>query len=197
VALTEEFEMRVARAHRRRFTPRQDPIVYKAPRVGGSLIGDQLRRCDFRNAYQVVVLAQPEAVYAALARLDFLAADLTTLGAFAPVAERRGREIVLGAVGRPWRRDAGPVRIATSDFAGFSEPGFAKIAWSWIVKPLGSGQSLLVVEWRTQLTDDDARAQFERYWPLVSRGVRRLARTTLGRIKAACERDATPTIGPS
>lgn len=220
--------MRTARARRGRFAPRQRPIIYKAPPVGGAVINEQLRRYDFRDAYQVVILAPPEAVYDAVMQRAFLRlpliraffairefpvrawrrltgastpassphltlADLTKIGAFTVLAERPGRELVLGAVGRPWRPDFGPTYVSASAFAGFQEPGFAKIAWSWIVKPLGSGQSLLVTEWRTQLTDDEARAQFRPYWTVVSRGVRVLARVGLVRIKADCEREVPRT----
>jgi hypothetical protein len=123
-------------------------------------------------------------------------ADLIALGAFSLVAERPGREIVLGAVGQPWRPDYARTAFAASTFAGFDQPGFAKIVWSWMVKPLGSGQTLLVVEWRTRLTDAEARSHFRRYWTLVSRGVRLLARIALVRIKVDCEakRSATPTL---
>lgn len=217
--------MRTAKSRRDRFTPQQRPIIYKAPRVGGALINEQLPRYDFRDAYQVVVLAPADVVYRAVMDRDFLRmplvraffairelparawhrltgapplvatpraklADLTRIGAFTLLAERPGRELVLGAVGRPWRPDYASTRIAATAFAEFEEPGYAKIAWSWIVKPLGAGQTLLVCEWRTQLTDDEARAQFARYWTVVSRGVRLLARIGLSRIKVDCELDA-------
>jgi hypothetical protein len=191
--------------------------------VGGALIDRQLARYDYRDAYQVVVMAPPEAVYDAVMQLDFLRlpliralfairelpartwrrltsppampaasrarlSELLDVGAFILLGERPGREIVLGSVGRPWRPDYGPIHVAPSSFAAFADPGFAKIAWSWMVKPIGSGQTLLVVEWRTQLTDEDARSHFGRYWAMVSRGVRLLARVALGRIKIDCER---------
>lgn len=177
--------MRLSKPKRRWVRPSR-PVVYEALRVGGALIDEQLPRYDFRDAFQVVIMATPQAVYDAVRRLDTLPA-LTTLGAFEPIAERPGGEMVFGAVGRPWRSDCGPVRIATSDFARFDEPGFAKIAWTWIVKPLGSGQSLLIAEWRTKLTDSDACAAFRRYWTHAATGVRLMARGALGRIKGACE----------
>ena len=218
--------MRTARG--RRFA-RKQPIVYKAPRVGGALIDQQLARYDYRDAYQVVVMAQPEAAWDVVMQLDFLKlpliralfairelpvrtwrrlrggqpvatapeatpAGLTALGAFTVVAERPGREIVLGAIGQPWRPDYAPTPITAAAFAGFDHPGFAKIAWSWMVKPLGSGQTLLVVEWRTQLTDAEARAHFRRYWTIASRGVRLLARIALARIKSDCEEKPRATF---
>jgi hypothetical protein len=186
--------MRLSKPKRRWVRPGR-PVVYKAPRVGGALIDEQLPRYDFRDAFQVVIVASPDVVYDAVRRLDLPA--LTMLGAFEPIAERPGSEIVLGAIGSPWRSDCGPVRFATSDFAAFSQPGFAKIAWSWIVKPLGSGQSLLVVEFRAQLTDADALAEFRRFWPPVAGTVRRMARTALARVKHESEGAATRTSTPS
>jgi hypothetical protein len=218
--------MRTARSRRDRFTPRQRPIIYRAPRVGGALINDQLPRYDYRDAFQVVITAPPDVVYEAVLKRDFLRlplvraffairefparawhrltgapahdplpratlGDLTSLGSFTLLAERPGRELVLGAVGRPWRPDYASIRISAERFAEFEEPGYAKIAWSWIVKPIGSGQTLLVCEWRTQLTDDEARARFRRYWMVVSRGVKVLARVGLARVKADCELAAT------
>lgn len=221
--------MRTARG--RRFARRQ-PIVYKAPRVGGALIDQQMPRYDYRDAYQVVVMAPPETVWDAVMQLDFLKlpliralfairefpvrtwrhltsgpplaaapnatlANLSALGGFTVVAERPGREIVLGAVGQPWRPDYAPTPITASAFASFDQPGFVKIAWSWMVKPLGSGQTLLVVEWRTQHSSDEARSHFRRYWAIVSRGVRLLARLGLARIKSDCEQESPMTITTS
>ena len=218
--------MRTARG--RRFA-RKQPIVYKAPQVGGALINQQVPRYDYRDAYQVVVMAPTDTVWSAVMQLDFLKlpliralfairelsartwrrltsgpempaapyarlADLTALGAFTVVAERSGREIVLGAVGQPWRPDYAPSPIAPHTFAAFDTPGFAKIAWSWMVKPIGSGQTLLVVEWRTQLTNAEARSHFRQYWTIVSRGVRLLARLALARIKSDCERKPRTTF---
>ena len=218
--------MRTARG--RRFA-RKQPIVYEAARVGGALINQQLPRYDYRDAYQVVVMAAPETVWDAVMQLDFLKlpliralfavrelpvrtwrrltsgpampaapharlADLTALGAFTVVAERPGREIVLGTVGQAWRPDYAPTPVAADAFAGFDQPGFAKIAWSWVIKPLGSGQTLLVVEWRTQLTNAEASSYFRRYWTIVSRGVRLLARITLARIKSDCEEKPRTTF---
>lgn len=185
--------MRTARAPRGRFAPRPRPIVYAAPPVGGALIDEQLPRYDVRQAYQVVVIAPTEAVYDAVARRAFLTGELTKFGAFEPVGERARREIVFGAIGRPWDTQCGPVRMATSDFAGFAKPGFAKIAWSWIVKPLGAGQSLLVVEWRVRLTDESVRAEFRRYWSETSKELRRLARAAIARIETECEAQCTRT----
>ena len=216
--------MRTAKSRRGRYAPRNKPIIYRAPRVGGALIDEQLPRYDYRDGFQVVITAAPGAVYDAVMQRDFLRlplvreffalrespvgalhrltgapppmpmpkaplSDLTSIGEFTRLAERPGKELVLGAVGRPWFPDYASTRLAATAFAEFQEPGYAKIAWSWIVKPLGAGQTLLVCEWRTQLTDEESRAAFRRYWTVASSRVRLLARMGLARIKIDCEQE--------
>src|SRR5688572_20477934 len=64
--------MRTAKSRRGRFTPQHKHIIYKAPRVGGALIDEQLPSYDYRDAYQVVVLAPANVVYQAVLDRDFL-----------------------------------------------------------------------------------------------------------------------------
>ena len=84
------------------------------------------------------------------------------------LGETPGRELVVGSIGRFWQKviDWQPVDAAT--FPGFAEPGFGKIAMCLRVDPVGGGRSCITYEARTQLTDDEARARFGRYWKLVS-----------------------------
>ena len=82
-------------------------------------------------------------------------------GGFTALAEDPGRELVAGAVGRPWilwerlRRDV--------DFAVFAEPGWAKMALGF-----HAADGLLTTETRVLLTDEAARSAFARYWLVVS-----------------------------
>ena len=79
---------------------------------------------------------------------------------FAQLAEERGREVVAGAIGRPWnvferlRRDL--------DFLAFDEPGYAKMALGFHVV-----DGLLTTETRVFLTDGEARRRFGHYWRVV------------------------------
>ena len=84
------------------------------------------------------------------------------------LGETPGRELVVGSVGRFWQKviDWQPFDVAT--FMEFAEPGFGKIAMCLRVDPVGSGRSCIIYEARTQLTDDESRAKFGRYWVLVS-----------------------------
>jgi hypothetical protein len=79
---------------------------------------------------------------------------------FAQLAEEPGRELVAGAIGRPWnllerlRRDA--------DFEAFDDPGYAKMALGF-----HAVDDVLTTETRVLLTDDEARRWFARYWRVV------------------------------
>lgn len=87
---------------------------------------------------------------------------------FFGLAETPGRELVAGGIGRFWQQviDWQPVEAAT--FSEFCTPGYGKIALGIRVDPVGSGRACITYEARTQLTDDEARAKFGRYWKLIS-----------------------------
>lgn len=90
---------------------------------------------------------------------------------WAVLAEIPDREVVLGAVTRPW--DANPVfrPLPPQEFAGFREPGFAKIVWTLRADPINATESIARTETRVATTDQAARKAFRRYWSLVSPGV--------------------------
>jgi len=90
---------------------------------------------------------------------------------WAVLAEIPDREIVLGAVTRPW--DANPIlrRLPPQEFAGFREPGYAKIVWTLRADPINTTESVARTETRVATTDQAARKAFRRYWSLVSPGV--------------------------
>lgn len=101
--------------------------------------------------------------------------------------EEPGRELVLGAVGRFWRRDYGARDVAPEDFAAFDEPGYLKLAVSSRVEQRGYDQSVLHYEARIEATDDEARRQFVRYWKVIGPGNEVIVRRALQRIKAEAE----------
>lgn len=81
------------------------------------------------------------------------------------LGEEPGRQLVYGFVGRPWTGTGGPPEraVPAEDFAGFAEPGFAKLAESTWVTAYGAG-TVLTMESRVLMTDDDSRRRFQRYW---------------------------------
>jgi hypothetical protein len=104
------------------------------------------------------------------------------------LGEEPSVEFVVGSVGRFWKRDYGWKPVAAQAFAGFEEPGYAKIALSFSVRPAGFGRSALRYEARTGTTDELARARFRRYWRVIRPGVAIVMRRALRRIAAQAER---------
>jgi len=106
---------------------------------------------------------------------------------WAVLAERPGRELVLGAVTRPW--DANPVfrPIQPAEFAAFSEPDHVKIVWTLRADPAPGGTTFRT-ETRAVATDAGARAKFRRYWSLLSPGIIAIRVVMLPALKTAAER---------
>jgi hypothetical protein len=104
------------------------------------------------------------------------------------LAERTGREVVLGAVTRPW--DAAPTfrSIPADEFAAFHEPGYVKIAWTLRADPIGVAGSIFHTETRVVTTDAESRRRFRRYWSFVAPGVELIRLAMLRPLKKAAER---------
>lgn len=111
-----------------------------------------------------------------------------------PLAEDPGIEFVIGSVGRFWRKDYGWRPVNPVDFAGFSEPGYAKLALGFLVQPAGFGRSTLRYEARTATTDEIARKRFRRYWRVIRPGVAIVMRRALRRIKVEAERQQSSSL---
>lgn len=103
------------------------------------------------------------------------------------LAEQPGREIVLGAVTQPWVADVVFRGVAPEEFAAFDEPGYAKIAWTFAVSPLGPNDSAFRTETRVATTDPSSRRKFRRYWTALSLGIRLIRWETLRLVKRAAE----------
>jgi hypothetical protein len=101
--------------------------------------------------------------------------------------EKPGDEFVVGSVGRFWQGDYGWRPVAREAFVGFNEPGYAKLAVSFCVRPNPSGGTVLRYEARTATTDKAARVHFRRYWRMIRPGVAMVMRRALTRIKAEAE----------
>ena len=104
------------------------------------------------------------------------------------LAERQDREIVMGAVTRPWEPDVTFHAIPPPDFALFSEPGFVKIAWTLRADPINDCTSVFLTETRAIATDESARVRFRRYWAFASPGIWLIRRLSLGPLKRDAER---------
>ncbi len=105
------------------------------------------------------------------------------------------REVVVGAVTRPWESKPAFRSIAPDAFAAFAEPDYVKIAWSLRADPVTESDSIFRTETRALATDQQARRKFRRYFSMVSPGIALIRWLTLGPVKAAAERRARDRSG--
>lgn len=125
-----------------------------------SLIDEFLPEHDFRAAYQTSIHAPATLVYQHLLSFDLYASWIVRLlvslrygrrtprmrapgdlrrrfqcSGFVILAEAPGEELVVGVAGRFWHPDGGRrLDLSIHDFAGFSCPGEAKIAFNFRVR---------------------------------------------------------------
>jgi hypothetical protein len=116
-----------------------------------------------------------------------LLAEALSMG-WAVLAEQRDRQLVVGAVTKPWEANVTFRPIPPDEFPAFAEPGFVKIVWTLRADPDGRGGSVFSTETRAVATDAEARARFRRYWRVVSPGIKLIRYASLRPLKAAAER---------
>lgn len=124
-----------------------------------------------------------------LATSPGLLAETTGLG-WVVLAERPGREVVVGAVTRPWEADVTFRGIAPERFADFAEPAYVKIVWTLRVNPAGPGRSIFRTETRAVATDAEARRRFRWYWAFLSPGIIGIRWLAAAHLKARFRRTA-------
>jgi hypothetical protein len=106
------------------------------------------------------------------------------------LAERPGREIVVGAVTKPWEQNVVFRALPPDEFAAYRTPGAVKIVWTLRADPVGTGHSIFRMETRAVATDSIARQRFRRYWSFVSAGVAAIRWLSLRPLKREAERRA-------
>lgn len=109
---------------------------------------------------------------------------------FLLLGERRGEEVVVGAVGRFWQvSGAQGVRPIGSpeEFKAFDEPGWARAVTNFFVRPDGTG-SRVSTETRVAGTDAEATRMFRRYWRVIAPGSAAIRRSWLAAIRRRAER---------
>lgn len=107
------------------------------------------------------------------------------------LADVPNREIVVGAVTRPWEPNVTFRALPPDRFAAFSEPAFVKIVWTLRADPADVGSSIFRTETRAVATDAIARARFRRYWALASPGIALIRHLSLRPLKRDAERRAS------
>ena len=104
------------------------------------------------------------------------------------LAEDPGREVVMGAVTRPW--EANPVfrPVPPDQFRAFAEPGYVKIVWTLRADPTSRtprSSAPRRAHWPPTPTRDRASGV---YWSLLSPGIYLIRWLSLGPVKATAER---------
>jgi hypothetical protein len=118
-----------------------------------------------------------------------LLAEVQSLG-WGVLAEVPEREVVVGAVTKPWEANVTFRALPPDEFAAFSEPGYVKIAWTLRAESIGATDSIFRTETRAVATDATARAKFRRYWAFLSPGIILIRWAILGPLKSEAERRA-------
>jgi len=89
---------------------------------------------------------------------------------FVFLGEDPGREVACGMIGQMWKvRGAAPTIRDAREFVAFEEPGYAKVAMNFSVRP-AEGATCLRTETRVLITDDASRRGFGRYWQVILPG---------------------------
>ena len=106
------------------------------------------------------------------------------------LADEPDRELVVGAVTKPWEANVTFQALAPGEFAGFSQPGFVKIAWTLRADAVDSKTSIFRTETRAIATDASAQARFRRYWAFASPGIALIRWLSLQPLKRDAEHRA-------
>jgi hypothetical protein len=106
------------------------------------------------------------------------------------LAEVPGREVVMGAVTKPWEANVVFRPLHPDEFTTFNEPDYVKIAWTVRADAMSTTKSIFRTETRAIATDATARTKFRRYWSLLSPGIIAIRWIMLRPVKAEAERRA-------
>ena len=148
-----------------------------------SLTRSTIARAIFRLR-EIALGAKPDGREQATGLLD----HVLSIG-WGILAENPGREIVVGAVTRPWQANVVFRAIAPDQFDAFNEPDYVKIVWTLRADPEGR-RSVFRTETRAVATDADARTKFRWYWARFSPGIVVIRWMMLAPLKREAERRA-------
>jgi len=119
---------------------------------------------------------------------------------FTVLGEEGRRELVVGAIGQPWRLGGGRgmAVVDGNDFAAFNHDGYAKMAANFRLDPIAGGRAIqLSTETRVACTDASSARRFARYWRLIRPASGAIRRSWLTAIKRRAERRPNGEADPS
>jgi hypothetical protein len=99
------------------------------------------------------------------------------------LVDEPGHAFAAGAAGRFWMPAIPFADVDAWTFAGFAEPGTAKVAWAITVDPRMRGGSWIGLEVRVGFADHDARRAFAPYWFAIGRFSRAIRRAGLAHLR--------------
>jgi hypothetical protein len=103
------------------------------------------------------------------------------------LAEEGGRFVACGARCQPWLANVEFSTIAPDEFAGYSEPGQVKIAWTLEAQAMSPDVTRLAQETRAVATDAESRIRFLRYWRWARFGIIAIRLLLLPAVRKAAE----------
>jgi hypothetical protein len=118
---------------------------------------------------------------------------------FSILGEEVRRELVVGAIGQPWRLAGGRSAAVADgdDFAAFDQPGYAKLAANFrLASTVGGSAIQLSTETRVACTDPASARRFARYWWLIRPASGVIRRSWLAAIKRRAKRAADAGTDP-
>jgi hypothetical protein len=118
-----------------------------------------------------------------------LLAQMQSIG-WGKLAERPGREIVMGAVTQPWLANVVFRPLPPDDFVDFNEPDFVKIVWTLRADAVSADETIFRTETRVATTGAAARKKFRWYWARFSPGIIVIRYAMLDALKREAERRA-------
>ena len=176
------------------FMPAYDVVERHQVRIGApaGVTLEAAREMDLQGSGLVrAIIRMREAILGATPddgpRPRGLLAEVQSLG-WGVLAELPEREVVVGAVTRPWEANVTFRALPPEQFAAFSEPGYVKIAWTIRAEPSTPSASVFRTETRAYATDPTARVKFRTYWSFLSPGIILIRWAMLGPLKREAER---------
>ena len=175
---------------RYQFREHHDRIVA----AGADAAYAQLRHVDLSHSPWIGPLFALRSLPARFARRGAAPEALqpTTLGdffgrAFTPLADRPGRCLVIGSVGRFWQSSGGIEPVTAQSFTSNATPGCARLAWAFDFEALGEDRCRVSTETRIACNDAGARWRMQLYWWAIRPASGLIRREILRLLAARCE----------
>src|SRR6266511_1526188 len=175
-------------------------------RVASTVLARLVPTFQAVERHSVTIAASPFQVWAALSQVT--TGELRLFRVLLGWAVRFGftifgaddrRELVFGAIGRPWRLVGGRGMAVAGgyDFAAFDQAGYAKMAVNFRLDAVTDGvTSRLSTETRVACTDPTSARRFARYWRLIRPASGAIRRSWLTAIKRRAEQHADGEADP-